>query len=119
MTTGSLRAAPIKIELTPEQVEALEPLFAMLATDTADRMAIMAQVSRDAAFVMILPAAAARKIRGVLSDYKSSIAALQPNQDPTGEAYADYKTSMTRVPYIADGNGGARAWYEIDEEGGE
>lgn len=115
MTTGSLRAAPIKIELTPEQVEALEPLFAMLA----DRMAIMAQVSRDAAFVMILPAAAARKIRGVLSDYKSSIAALQPNQDPTGEAYADYKTSMTRVPYIADGNGGARAWYEIDEEGGE
>lgn len=87
---------PTRIDLTPEQRAALAPLFEVLAANHPAKLSIVAQVTQEAAFVVVLPAAPARKVQAALSEYKSSIAALQPSPDETGEAYRAYTAHVQR-----------------------
>lgn len=92
---------PTKIELTPEQQASLVPIFDALAAHNAsakvtDKCAVFAQVSREAMFVVLVPAAPTRRIEKAMRDYRSSIALVQPgNPDPVA-ARAEYEFHMGR-----------------------
>lgn len=115
MTQG-LGVVPIRIELTPEQTAALAPLFAVLAENEAAKLAVMAQVAPEAMFAVVLPAAPARKVQAVLKEYRSSIQALQPAAPDPLRAKLQYRSSMTRFPFVDDdGSGGVIAWWNEEE----
>lgn len=111
MTQG-LGVVPIRIELTPEQAAALAPLFGVLAENQAAKLAVVAQVSPEAMYAIVLPAAPARKVQAVFKDYRSSIQALQPTAPDPLRAKLQYRADMTRTPFVDDdGNGGIIAWW--------